>query len=96
LVIGAGALLMTIAAAYDIEKFSITTDVDALISRKLPWHQRQLAFSQAFPQRGILAVVSAKTHTLSLPRAAIYVRRDWKSLLSIQASWSSSRAARSL
>src|SRR5258708_21239483 len=61
LVIAAGALLMIIAAAYDIEHFSITTDVDALISRKLPWHQRQLAFSQAFPQRGILAVVSAKT-----------------------------------
>jgi uncharacterized protein len=61
LVIAAGALLMIIAVAYDIERFSITTDVDALISRKLPWHQRQLAYSQAFPQKGILAVVSAKT-----------------------------------
>jgi hypothetical protein len=61
LVIATSALLMITAAAYDIEHFSITTDVDALIDRKLPWHQRQLAFSQAFPQRGILAVVSAKT-----------------------------------
>ncbi|MEO6779518.1 MAG: MMPL family transporter [Bradyrhizobium sp.] len=60
-VIVAGALLMIVAAAYDIAYFSITTDVQTLISQKLPWHQRQIAFSEAFPQKGITAVVSAPT-----------------------------------
>jgi hopanoid biosynthesis associated RND transporter like protein HpnN len=60
-VIVAGALLMIVAAAYDIARFSITTDVETLISQKLAWHQRQLAFSEAFPQNGITAVVSAHT-----------------------------------
>jgi uncharacterized protein len=61
LIIAAGTVLMIVAAAYDVTRFSITTDVDTLISRDLPWHQHQLAFAQAFPQKGLLAVVSAST-----------------------------------
>jgi uncharacterized protein len=61
LVVAAGALLLIIAAVYDATCFSITTDVDALISRDLPWHRRQLAFTEVFPQKGILIVVSAPT-----------------------------------
>jgi hopanoid biosynthesis associated RND transporter like protein HpnN len=61
LVICSGLLLAVAAATYDIRNFSITTDVDALISQKLPWHARQLAFSKAFPQGGISAVVTAST-----------------------------------
>ncbi len=60
-VIAAGLLLMVAAGAYDVARFTITTDVQAMISPKLPWHQRQTAFSRAFPPRGILAVVSATT-----------------------------------
>ena len=60
-IIAASMLLMTVAAAYDIARFSINTDVQTLISRDLPWRQRQLAFSEAFPGKGILAVVSATT-----------------------------------
>ena len=52
---------MIVAAVFDVTRFSITTDVDTLISRNLPWHQHQLAFAQAFPQKGMLAVVSAST-----------------------------------
>jgi uncharacterized protein len=61
LVVAAGTLLLIVAAAYDAARFSITTNVDALISRDLPWHRRQLAFTEAFPQKGILVVVGATT-----------------------------------
>src|SRR6202051_2327440 len=56
-----GILLAVASAIYDVRRFSITTDTDSLISQKLPWHQRQAALSQAFPQQGILVVVTAAT-----------------------------------
>src|SRR3984885_4879112 len=56
-----GILLAVASATFDVRRFSITTDTDSLISQKLPWHQRQLALSKAFPQKGILVVVSATT-----------------------------------
>ena len=52
---------MVATAGFDYERFSITTDVEALISKSLPWHQRQFAFAEAFPQNGIAAVISAPT-----------------------------------
>jgi uncharacterized protein len=42
-----GTLLMVATAGFDYERFSITTDVEALISRNLPWHQRQFAFKHS-------------------------------------------------
>jgi hopanoid biosynthesis associated RND transporter like protein HpnN len=60
-VIVVGTLLMVATGGFDYERFSITTDVEALISQSLPWHQRQLAFDKAFPQGGIAAVISAPT-----------------------------------
>jgi hopanoid biosynthesis associated RND transporter like protein HpnN len=56
-----GILLAVAALAYDITRFSITTDTDNLISNKLVWRQRQAALSEAFPDKGILVVVSAST-----------------------------------
>jgi uncharacterized protein len=60
-VIIAGTLLLIGTAAYAITHFSINTDVDALISQDLPWHQRQVELTRAFPQKAITAVVSAPT-----------------------------------
>jgi hopanoid biosynthesis associated RND transporter like protein HpnN len=60
-VIVAGSLLMVATACFDYARFAITTDVEALISRSLPWHQRQIGFTDAFPQNGIAAVISAPT-----------------------------------
>jgi hopanoid biosynthesis associated RND transporter like protein HpnN len=60
-IIIAGTLLMLGAAAFDAARFSINTDIEGLISENLPWHQRQLELSNAFPKRGILAVVKAQT-----------------------------------
>jgi uncharacterized protein len=57
-----GALILAAAAAvYAIANFSITTDVEALISQSLPWHERQLTFSKEFPQQGISVIVDAST-----------------------------------
>jgi uncharacterized protein len=56
-----GILLAVASATFDVRHFSITTDTDSLISQKLPWHQRQSALSKAFPQKGILIVVTAAT-----------------------------------
>ncbi|WP_426437422.1 MMPL family transporter [Bradyrhizobium genosp. P] len=55
----AGALLMLAAAIFDTARFSINADTEGLISQDLPWHQRQIALSKAFPQKGIIAVVTA-------------------------------------
>jgi len=61
LVVIAGMLLALATTAYDVTRFKITTDVESLISRDVPWHRRQLAFFDAFPQYGTLAVVRAPT-----------------------------------
>src|SRR3979490_2542314 len=57
----AGALLMIGAAAFDATRFSINTDIEGLISQDLPWRQRELELSKAFPRKGILVVVKATT-----------------------------------
>ncbi|MGM5028280.1 MMPL family transporter [Tardiphaga sp. 862_B3_N4_1] len=56
-----GALLAASAAVYDVTRFSINTDTENLIARDLPWRQRQTDFEKAFPQMGILVVVTAPT-----------------------------------
>src|SRR5258708_24735108 len=70
----AGTLLMLGAGAFAAAKFSINTDVEGLISQALPWHQRQLKMSEAFPQNGISVVVKAPTtenaELATKPRAA--------------------------
>jgi hypothetical protein len=57
----AGMLAMIATAAFDVARFSINSDVEGLISQNLPWHQRQVELSQAFPQNGISVVVRAPT-----------------------------------
>jgi uncharacterized protein len=60
-VVVAGVLLMLGAATFSVARLSINTDVEGLISQRLPWHARQLELSRAFPQNGISAVVRAPT-----------------------------------
>jgi uncharacterized protein len=57
----AGLLLAVVAAGYDVARFSITTDTEDLIAKDLPWRQRQADFTKAFPEKGILVVVTAST-----------------------------------
>src|SRR3981081_2326200 len=57
----AGALLMLEAAAFDAARFSISPDIEGLISQDPPWRQRDLELSKVFPKKGILVVVKAMT-----------------------------------
>ncbi|HMA74144.1 MAG TPA: MMPL family transporter [Xanthobacteraceae bacterium] len=69
------AMLIAAAAAYYSEQhFSINTDINTLISEKLPWRQRELKFEKSIPQRydNILLVVDAPTPELAaLARSAL-------------------------
>src|ERR1700749_348816 len=56
-----GLLLLLGTGTYAFARFSINTDVEGLISQNLPWHERQLQLTNAFPQTAISAVVSAPT-----------------------------------
>src|SRR5260370_4270841 len=57
----AGVLLMVGAAAFDAARFSINRDLEGLIFQDLPWRQRELELSKAFPKKGIVVVVKATT-----------------------------------
>src|ERR1700751_4801266 len=59
LVLVFGLLLAAAASAYDVARFSITTDTENLIASDLPWRQRQADVSKAFPEKEILVVVTA-------------------------------------
>jgi uncharacterized protein len=63
MVILAAALLVTGSAYYTARHFAINTDISNLISPRLPWRQRELAYRAEFPQQAdsILAVVEAPT-----------------------------------
>jgi hopanoid biosynthesis associated RND transporter like protein HpnN len=60
------ALLLTIASSwYAATHFSMTTDINKLISNQMPWRQREMAFENAFPRYElIVAVVEAPTPEL--------------------------------
>ena len=60
-VIVAGLVLAAATVVFDVTRFSINTDVEKLIAQDLPWHERQVALTNAFPQKGISVVVTAPT-----------------------------------
>ena len=43
-------LLMAASAVYTARHFAIDTNVDNLLSAKLPWRQQEIAFHENFPQ----------------------------------------------
>jgi hypothetical protein len=59
----AAAVLTALAGYYAIGHFRINTDINDLISAKLPWRQQEAAYDKAFPHRSstILAVIDAPT-----------------------------------
>ncbi|HWX85540.1 MAG TPA: MMPL family transporter [Xanthobacteraceae bacterium] len=60
------ALVVTVASSwYAATHFSMTTDINKLISTDMPWRQREMAFEKAFPQYElIVAVIEAPTPEL--------------------------------
>ena len=76
-VIALAVLLTAICGSYAARHFAINTDIQHLISRDLPWRQREIAYEGAFPQglEMILAVVQAPTPELSAAAAKALVDR---------------------
>jgi uncharacterized protein len=65
-VIAAALLLALVSAWYAATHFSITTDINQLISTNIPWRQREAAFEKAFPRFELIAaVVDAPTPELT-------------------------------
>jgi uncharacterized protein len=54
-------VLAAVAGTYSVERFSITTQTQDLIAQDLPWRQRQADFAKAFPEKGVLVVVTGRT-----------------------------------
>ncbi len=56
-------ILTCLGAAYTYQNIAINTDTDQLISAKLPWRQRDIAYDAAFPQQAstLLVVVDGAT-----------------------------------
>jgi hopanoid biosynthesis associated RND transporter like protein HpnN len=64
-VIAGAIVLAAVATWYTVVHFSMTTDINQLISSNSPARQRELAFEKAFPQFDmIIAVVDAPTPEL--------------------------------
>src|SRR5262249_58171545 len=65
-VVGIAALLGLATAIYAAGHFAIDADVYNLISKELPWRQREVAFEKSFPRKEetILAVIDAPTSEL--------------------------------
>mgnify|MGYP001190516945 CR=1 FL=1 len=65
-VIGAAILLTIVSSWYAATHFSMTTDINQLISTDIPWRQREAAFEKAFPRYElIVAVIDAPTPELA-------------------------------
>ena len=73
LVIAAALLLAALSAIYTARHFAIDTDINNLISDRLPWRQNEIAFQKAFPQTVELILVDVAADT---PEAAKAAARD--------------------
>ena len=67
LVLALTLILTAGASVYVARHFAINTDISKLISDKLPWRQREIAFNKAFPKQDatILVVLDAPTPELA-------------------------------
>jgi hypothetical protein len=76
-IIGIAALFGFISAIYAAGHFAIDADVNKLISKELPWRQREVAFQKAFPpkEETILAVVDAPTSELVTQATAALIQK---------------------
>jgi uncharacterized protein len=73
----AGAILLALVSGwYAATHFSMSTDINQLISGKIEWREREAQFEKAFPQfETIVAVIDAPTAELVEAAAAALVQR---------------------
>ncbi len=69
-VIVAALLLTAVSAIYAARHFAIDTDINNLLSAKLPWRQQEIAFHAAFPQTVDLILVDVGAATPEAAEAA--------------------------
>ncbi len=64
-------LVALLSAVYTYENIAINTETDQLISSRLPWRQRDIAYDAAFPQQAntLLVVVDGATPELAASAA---------------------------
>jgi uncharacterized protein len=76
-IIGVGVLLGLATAVYAAHHFAIDADVNKLISKELPWRQREVAFEKSFPpkEETILAVLDAPTSELATQATAALIQK---------------------
>jgi uncharacterized protein len=70
LVIAAALLLAAMSAIYAARHFAIDTDINNLISERLPWRQNEIAFQKAFPQTVELILVDVAADSPEAAKAA--------------------------
>src|SRR6516164_45970 len=76
-IIGIGALLGLATAIYAAGHFAIDADVYKLISKELPWRQREVAFEKSFPRKEetILAIIDAPTSELATQATTVLIEK---------------------
>src|SRR6266568_4022003 len=76
-IIGIAVVLGLAAAVYAAGHFAIDADVNKLISKELPWRQREVAFEKSFPpkEETILAVIDAPTSELATHATAALIQK---------------------
>ncbi len=77
-VIAAALVLTVISGVYAARHFAIDTNVDDLLSEKLPWRQNGIAFNAAFPQVADIILVDVGAGS---PEAAKAAAREVKAAL---------------
>jgi hopanoid biosynthesis associated RND transporter like protein HpnN len=70
LVIAAAILLAAVSAIYTARHFTIDTNINDLISDRLPWRQSEVAFQKAFPQTVELILVDVEAGSPEAAKAA--------------------------
>src|SRR5260221_5197786 len=76
-IIGIAVLLGLITGIYAAGHFAIDTDVNKLISKELPWRQREVAFEKSFPpkEETILAIIDAPTSELATQATTALIQK---------------------
>jgi hypothetical protein len=78
LTIAAALVIAALSAVYTARHFAIDTDINNLISERLPWRQNEIAFQNAFPQTVELILVDVGAGS---PEAAKAAARDVREAL---------------
>ena len=76
-VVGIAVLLAVVCGIYAAMHFAIDADVNKLISKDLPWRQREAQFDKAFPpkEETTLAVIDAPTSELASQATAALIAK---------------------